>query len=137
MTCLSSKGKRCTVVAEQWKEAVSSVIYPRSEEYVLKYQSIVDTISRSHPLTKDQEEQYLEWGVKTVKRWTDEIVGSQQRALYHNAAGLLIAMAETLAGRGPQWNGVELIEHYRNKYPRHTAFKKELNQAMQRSGVFR
>lgn len=30
----------------------------------------------------------------------------------------------------------DLIEVYKNKYPRHTAFKSELKQALQGSGLF-
>lgn len=45
----------------------------------------------------------------------------------------LVAMAETLANRGTVQDGNEFIATYRSKYPRHSAFKKELNSASQES----
>jgi len=48
----------------------------------------------------------------------------------------LAAMAETLANREEKQEGMDLIERYRNKYPRHSAFKSEITQALQESGLF-
>jgi len=45
-------------------------------------------------------------------------------------------MAETLANRGEKEEGMELIERYRSKYPRHTAFKSEITRSLQTSGLF-
>jgi len=45
-------------------------------------------------------------------------------------------MAETLANRGEKQKGMDLIEKYRNKFPRHSAFKSEIKQALQTSGLF-
>lgn len=44
-------------------------------------------------------------------------------------------MAETLANREEKLEGIDLIERYRNKYPRHSAFKSEITQAFNRKGV--
>lgn len=63
------------------------------------------------------------------------IVGNQHRGSYHKAAGLLVAMAETLANRGERQEGMQLIERYRSKYPRHSAFKSEVIKAVQASDI--
>ena len=41
-----------------------------------------------------------------------------------------------MANREEKQEGLDLIEIYRNKYPRHTAFKSEVTQALQESGLF-
>lgn len=71
-----------------------------------------------------------------VGKRVDAIVGNQHRGSYHQAAELLVAMVETLANRGEKQEGVNLIEKYRSKYPRHSAFRSEVSAAMQRSGIF-
>ncbi|MGM0652750.1 MAG: hypothetical protein ACQES4_08235 [Bacillota bacterium] len=45
-------------------------------------------------------------------------------------------MAETMANMGEKQKGVDLIEKYRKKYSRHSAFKGELNHSMKESGLF-
>ena len=66
----------------------------------------------------------------------DAIVSNQHRGSYHKAAGLMVAMAETLANREERQDGMDFIDKYKNKYPRHTAFKSEFTQAVQTSGLF-
>ncbi|HZK85229.1 MAG TPA: hypothetical protein VFC58_11230 [Desulfosporosinus sp.] len=87
-------------------------------------------------LNRDQEEFYLKWCTDEIGRRIDAIVSNQHRGSYYNAAGLLVAMAETFANREEKQEGIDLIERYRNKYPRHTAFKSEITQALQTSGLF-
>lgn len=45
-------------------------------------------------------------------------------------------MAEVFANRGKKEEGMDVIEIYKNKYPRHTAFKAEVTQALQASQLF-
>ena len=87
-------------------------------------------------LNGEQEEFYLKWCSDEIGCRIDAIVSNQHRGSYHKAAGLLAAMAETLANREEKQEGMDLIERYRNKYPRHTAFKSEITQALQTSGLF-
>ena len=83
-----------------------------------------------------QEEFYLKWCRDEIGRRVDAIVSNQHRGSYHKAAGLLVAMAETLANREERQDGMDFIDRYKNKYPRHTAFKSDVTQAVQTSGLF-
>jgi len=107
-----------------------------NEEYIKKYQKLFDNIKGSIQLTLEQEEFYLKWCKDEIGRRVDAIVSNQHRGSYHKAAGLLVAMAETLANREAKQEGMDLIERYRSKYPRHTAFKSEVKEALQASGLF-
>jgi hypothetical protein len=56
---------------------------------------------------------------------------NRHRWSYDKAAGLLVAMAETLACREEKQDGIGFIDKYKNKYPRHTAFKRKITCAVQ------
>jgi hypothetical protein len=136
MVVLSKEGIHSKILYEQWENVIENTSYNASKDYVKKYRKIIEVIKESIKLTKEQEEFYLKWCKDEIGRRVDAIVSNQHRGSYHKAAGLLVAMAETLANRGEKQEGMDLTEKYRSKYPRHTAFKGELNQALQASGLF-
>lgn len=61
-------------------------------------------------LNGEQEEFYLKWCSDEIGCRIDAIVSNQHRGSYHKAAGLLAAMAETLANREEKQEGMDLIE---------------------------
>jgi hypothetical protein len=67
---------------------------------------------------------------------TDAIVGNKYRGSYYKAAQLLTAAAETLANRGRKQEGLDLVERYRYKYFRHSAFKGEIVRLLKLSRLF-
>jgi len=136
MAVLSEEGIHSKILYKQWEDAIGNTSYNTSKEYIEKYRKVIDFIKESIKLTKEQEEFYLKWCIDEIGRRVDAIVSNQHRGSYHKAAGLLVAMAETLANRGEKQEGMDLIERYRSKYPRHTAFKGEITQALQASGLF-
>ena len=77
----------------------------------------------------------MKWCRDITGQRVDAIVGNKYRHSYHKVAGLLVAMAETLANGGEKQEGMELIERYRSKYPRHSAFKSEVTRIVQTSGL--
>jgi|GEM_PF-599154 len=136
MVLLSQEGVNLNVLAKQWDDAIKNTSYPAEVEHIEKYKQIIDSIKDSIQLNREQEEFYLKWCISEIGHRIDAIVGNKYRGSYHKAAGLLVAMAETLAGRGEKQKGMDLIEKYKNKFPRHSAFKSEIKQALQTSGLF-
>jgi hypothetical protein len=140
MVLLSKEGIHSKVLVKQWEDAIENTSYHAEKEYkeyIEKYKKIINGIKKSIRLTDEQEAFYLKWCTDEIGRRIDAIVSNQHRGSYYKAAGLLVAMAETLANRGKKQEGMYLIERYRNKYPRHSAFKSEITQAMQISGLFK
>lgn len=78
------------------------------------------------PLGRVQEEYYLDFIIDIIGQRVDAIVGGKYRNSYGKAATLLVAAVETLASRNEGQRGVELLDEFRQKYPRHSAFKREL-----------
>ena len=136
MVVLSKEGIHSKVLIQQWDDAIENTSYRTGKEYIEKYKKIIDFIKESIQLNTEQEEFYLKWCTGETGCRIDAIVNNQHRGSYHKAAGLLVAMAETLANSKKKQEGMDLIERYRNKYPRHRAFKSEIKQALQSSGLF-
>lgn len=136
MVVLSKEEIHSKVLIKQWDDAIGNTSYRAEKEYIEKYKKIINGIKKSMQLSGEQAEFYLKWCTDEIGRRIDAIVSNQHRGSYHKAAGLLVAMAETLANREEKQDGMDLIERYRNKYPRHTAFKSEIIQALQTSGLF-
>lgn len=138
MVVLSKEGMHSKILYKQWEDAIGNTSYNASKEYIEKYRKVIDFIKKSIKPTKEREEFYLKfkWCIDEIGHRVDAIVSNQHRGSYHKAAGLLVAMAEALANREEKQEGMDLIERYRSKYPRHTAFKSEITQALQASGLF-
>ncbi|WP_019006111.1 hypothetical protein [Cohnella laeviribosi] len=136
MMLLSKGGDDAKVLLKQWEDAIVQTCYNGGTEYVGKYRSIIEHTKTSIALTGEQEQFFLKWCMDEVGKRVDAIVGNQYRGSYHKAAGLLVAMAETLANRGEKQAGANLIEKYRSNYSRHSAFRNEVSAAMQRSKIF-
>jgi ribonuclease HI len=135
MVLLSKEGIYSKVLVKQWEDAIAYIGYRAEKEYTEKYKKIIKSIKGFIQINSEQEEFYLKWCKDEIGRRIDAIVSNQHRGSYHKAAGLLVAMAETLANRGKKLEGIDLIERYRNKYPRHSSFKSEITQAFQASGL--
>lgn len=137
MVALSKEGMYSKILYKQWEDAIGNTEYGMSGEYIEKYRKVIaHIIKRYIKLGIEQEDFYLKWCKDEIGRRIDAIVSNQYRGSYHKAAGLLAAMAEVLANRGEKQEGMDFIERYRNKYPRHNAFKSEVTQALQASGLF-
>lgn len=136
MVLLSKEGIHSKVLIKQWEDVIGNTNSRAKDEYIEKYKKIINGIKKSIQLNGEQEEFYLKWCIDEIGRRIDAIVGNQHRGSYHKAAGLLVAMAETLANREEKQEGMDLIERYRNKYPRHSAFKSEITQTLQISSLF-
>lgn len=137
MVLLSKEGINSKILYKQWEDAIGDIEYGMRGEYIEKYRKVIAFIIKRYiKLDQEQEDFYLKWCQDEIGRRVDAIVSNQHRGSYHKAAGLLAAMAEVLANREEKQEGMDFIERYRNKYPKHNAFKSEVTQALQASGLF-
>ncbi len=95
------------MVLYRWEDAIGNTSYSVSKEYIEKYKRVIDRIKEYIQLTRAQEEFYLKWCKNEIGRRVDAIVSNQHRGSYHKAAGLLVAMAETLANREEKQEGID------------------------------
>lgn len=133
MMTLLSKEKQGTVRHEEWNKSISG--FYKEDDRIKKYQEIIDLTKGPIHLTAEEAQFYLGWCIDEIGKRIDAIVSNQYRGSYFKAAGLLVAMAETLTNRGNRGGGTAFIERYKNKYSRHTAFKKEVAKAVKKAGL--
>jgi hypothetical protein len=137
IVALSKEGMYSKILYKQWEDAIGYAEYGMRDDYIEKYRKVIAYMIKQYmKLDAEQEEFYVEWCKDEIGRRVDAIVSNQYRGSYHKAAGLLAAMAELLANREEKQEGMDFIERYRNKYPKHSAFKSEINQALQASGLY-
>ncbi len=138
MVLLSSSGKNSTMINKLWDSLLTGSIYEidKKNEQANAYKKIIDYTSKYVQLNEEQEAYYLKWCIEQIGKRVDKIIGNKYRNSYNKAADLLLAMAETLKNRGEADNAAALILKYRKKYPKHSAFKRELARSMQESGAF-
>ena len=136
MVLLSDNGRYTKVLNNEWYTLLTDSTYVVDSNLTDKYNKIIAHTINDIELTEEQKAIYLQWCSKEIGKRVDAIIGNQYRKSYYKAANLLVAMAETMANMGEGQKGVDLIEKYRRKYPRHSAFKGEINRSMKESGLF-
>lgn len=121
-----------------WKEAVNNIsgYSCNKQDMAERFQQAMEKVFRSIQLSENEENKYMLWCMKETGLRIDAIVGEKHRKSYYKAANLLVALAEALANRDMKSDGTDLIEKYRQKYHRHSAFKQELNVAIRGSSIF-
>ncbi|MDD2234622.1 MAG: hypothetical protein PHV03_06900 [Desulfitobacteriaceae bacterium] len=136
MVVLSNEGIHTKILQDQWEAAIGNTGYHRNGAGMAKYRQVSAYIIKNHMrLDTEQEEYYLKWCENEIERRVDAIVSNKHRNSYNKAAELLVAMAETLADRGKKQEGIALIERYKKKHSRHSAFRTEIAGAVQDSGL--
>ena len=78
----------------------------------------------------DQQAQALAWCLQVAHQRVDAIVGKQRRKSYHKAAILTVACAETLRLRGESAAARAFVDDVRGRFPRHSAFQREMKSAL-------
>lgn len=119
-----------------WKEAINNISGYGKQDVAERFHQAMDRVFRSVHLSEDEENKYMRWCIEQTGRRVDAIVGEKHRQSYYKAANLLVALAETLANRNMKPKDTDLIDKYRQKYNRHSAFRQELNMALSRSSLF-
>ncbi|MEW9676813.1 hypothetical protein ABRT01_11605 [Lentibacillus sp. L22] len=133
MDVLSRGNNNSKVLKDQWRYAISRGIFGNQEINMDKYNQVLNQVKSAVYLTEEQEEFYLTWCRNETGRRIDAIVGNKHRGSYNKAAKLLVAMAETLASSRNKQDGLRFVEKYRSKYWRHSAFKREVAEALETS----
>ena len=82
-----------------------------------------------HPGTPQQRRQWLLTARTALERRLDAVVGGKHRGAYQRVAVLAIAYAEALTLAGNPAAGAAFITGTRGRYPRHVAFRTELDRA--------
>lgn len=86
-----------------------------------------------HPGTPQQRRQWLLAARTAVERRIDAVVGGKHRGAYQRVAVLAIAYAEALTLAEDPASGAAFITGTRARYPRHVAFRDELDRATSKS----
>ncbi|WP_164667790.1 hypothetical protein [Virgibacillus doumboii] len=135
MDVLSKGDNYSNVLEGQWRYALSRGVFGMQETDMDKYHQILNRVKNNIHLTEDQDEFYLTWCRNETGRRIDAIVSNKHRRSYHKAAKVLVAMAETMVNRGNKQEGHALVEKYRIKYSRYSAFRREIAEALETSGL--
>ena len=118
----------------QWGLAYSSP--SRSWEYNEK-DPLLERLARAYverfatgELNADQQERYLSWCLDVAQQRANAIVSNQYRGSYDKAAVVTVACAEVLRLRGDQAAADALVSEVRGRFPRHSAFQREMKSAL-------
>ena len=80
-----------------------------------------------HFLMREEErKRYLSWAEKIACSIADAIVSGQHRNHYGEVAGLLAIVGEIKESMGMSGAKSEIFVQYKNKFPRHSSFQKEM-----------
>lgn len=99
------------------------------------FRNAMENVFRSINLSSDEKGEYLGWCIEETAKRVDAIVGEKHRNSYNKAALLLVASAEVLNNEGDFKAGKDLVEEYRMKYHRYSAFQAELRNSLRVSGL--
>ncbi len=82
-----------------------------------------------HPGSPQQRQQWFDVTCSVVDQRVDAVVSNKHRSAYQRVAVLAVAYAEALALAGNQAAGAAFLTGTRSRYPRHVAFRDELDRA--------
>lgn len=78
------------------------------------------------PVSTEKQQGYLAWAEALVYGRADALVSGQHRGHYQEAAALLAMVGEIKEGMGSGGAKQEIFSEYKRKFPRHSAFQKEM-----------
>ena len=81
---------------------------------------------RHFPMGDEERKMYLSWAEKIVYSRADAIVSGQHRNHYGEVAGLLAIVGEIKESMGMSGAKSEIFVQYKNRFPRHSSFQKEM-----------
>ena len=115
-----------------WKDMTdrTSDYSPRIQDEGEPFRKAMEKVFRSISLSADERRMYVEWCIGETGKRVDAIVGEKHRGSYNKATALLVASAEMLGNQGDVKTGEDMIDTYRLKYSRHSAFQHELRNSI-------
>ncbi|MDR2089386.1 MAG: hypothetical protein LBP73_08535 [Clostridiales Family XIII bacterium] len=93
-------------------------------------------VLRFHPCFSDKGEgrDYLDWCQEETRKRVKAILEGQYRSSYHKVALLIVAVAEAIRSGKNAERSTEWIKEFRARYPRHSAFHREMREVLAKAG---
>jgi hypothetical protein len=101
-----------------------------------RFRAYLENALLDQPIAEKDLKTYFQAAEAAAKKRIDAIVSNKFRKSYWKAAQLILAIAEAYWSNGKHDEGQELIDHFRAKYNRHSAFKSELKVMAAKSRLF-
>lgn len=89
-------------------------------------------IAEEAPVDPSAARALVRWAVDVSERRAAAIAEEQHRGAYPRAAALAAACAEVLNARGQEGEAAALLDRLKGRFPRHSAFQRELDAALAR-----
>ncbi len=110
-------------------------IIVKEQDDITFYDEIIKGI-RNAEISTGKREQYFDRLLKTGSGRIDHIVSNQHRRAYGRAAQVLGVIAEIYAAKGDVKKAVRVVDGYcKDKYNRHSAFRREMRGVIQGSNL--
>lgn len=74
-------------------------------------------------ISDSEREKYMNWCLKETDKRAEAIIRGTYRNSYYKVSALIVSLAEALRAAGDREGAEAFIIGYKNKYPRHTAFR--------------
>jgi hypothetical protein len=107
-----------------------------SDDLGSRFRAYLENVLKDQPIAEKDLKRHFHSAEKAAKKRIDAIVSNKFRKSYWKAAQLILAIAEAYWSDGKIEDGQELIDHFRGKYNRHSAFKSELKGMAAKSRLF-
>ncbi len=101
-----------------------------------RFRKYLEAVLKEMPLQAAAKEKYFGLAGKIALKRIDAIVGNKRRKSYWKAAELLLAVAEVYWSNDRPDEGRALIARIKDKYRHHSAFRGELRNMAEKSGIF-
>jgi hypothetical protein len=123
-------------LAEFWQASLTYSAGSWSWEYAQET-AIHERLTRTYTerfataaLSAGQQKRFLPWCLKVAQERVNAIVSNQYRGSYDKAAVLTVACAEMLRLRDNETAADKLVNGVRGRFPRHSAFQREIKNAL-------
>jgi hypothetical protein len=101
-----------------------------------RFRAHLDNALKEFPIPEKGRDEYFLAVEKAALKRVDAIVSEKHRKSYWKAAQLLLAVAEVYWSRGEAVKGQKLINRFKEKYNRYSAFRAELQNVAKKSNLF-
>ena len=95
---------------------------------------VIEGVTKAE-LNSDLAASYVGWAEKVGRARVDHIVSEKHRRAYRRAAEVLVALAELYTATDRPIRAAELLDEYRTRFNRHSAFKRELREVLSQSDL--
>ena len=129
---MSDLWKEATALSQQNMGNIEGTVTADNPRFRIHLENILT----EYPLDHEKSARYFSIAEESVKKRVDGIVGNKYQKSYWKAARLLLSVAEVYWSNDERAGGQTLINQFRDKYNRHSAFKRELKVMAHKSRIF-